>query len=237
MTKRSSIWDRALSDFRPEIIAQGEVAYAYNVLQESFFNLFKLALALERPDRFWSQTEFQSYPLTVWHVFQSDSQQRQLAITMLASLPTALDIKGGIERLQWAKQKTDKFAEWRNIIVHTPVSFWPRERKGDVVLVPGIGGVSTKPIQHSRLKLIKTLSFWKALRNDLLNLNDYVDRVLRQIWHREYERIHGPVLGAKRTWPGKPRLPCLRRIKIIEDQRTKATPTQSRRVRRRPSRK
>jgi hypothetical protein len=176
MAKRSSTWDSALSGFRPLIIAQGEVSYAYNLLQESFFNAFTFTMAVERPTRFSQQPEFYSYVLELWHVFQNDKLQRQMVLIALGNIPTKLDIKSGVERLEWARRMADRLAEYRNLIAHTPVTYWPR---GDVMsknflLVPKIGGLSTKPLNVGRLEQIKSVRFWKALRNDFLNLIDYV---------------------------------------------------------------
>lgn len=213
--KRSSTWDNALAHFQPFIKAQGEVGYAYNLLQESFFNIFNLVMALERPER---PVTFYHYALAIWHVSQNDRQQRQLAITALANLPTSLDIKAGIMRLEWAKEKADKLADYRNLIVHTPMKFWYRPKDGgSFAQIPSMGGFSTKPINIRRLGAIKSLRFWTALRNDLLNLNDYVDFVTRRIAWCDYEKKHGgPIPGALRTWPYKPRLPCIHRIKALE---------------------
>ena len=49
MAKSSAVWDSALAPFRKLIIVQGEVAFAYNLLHEKFFNLFNLVERLERP--------------------------------------------------------------------------------------------------------------------------------------------------------------------------------------------
>ena len=241
MEKRSSTWDSVLSNFRPIIIAQGEVAYAYNLLQESFFSAFMFATAVERPpDR--QHVEFYSHSLALWHVMQNDRQQRQLTIAALESLPTKLDIKGGIERLDWAKKKADRLADYRNLIVHTPLSYWPQSavvggylQAKRLIMIPRFGGISTKPSNLTKLRQIKSVRFWKALRNDLLNLKDYVDFVVRQLWWRDYERRNGPVVGAHRAWPRKPRLPCVRRIDRLEGRQTKPRRSQSRRGRRRTS--
>ena len=57
----------------------------------------------------------------------------------------------------------------------------------------------------------------KAVRNDLLNLNDYVDWVMRRIAWRDYEQKHGgPIPGELRSWPHRPKLPSIRRIGLIE---------------------
>jgi hypothetical protein len=190
MAKRSSTWDNALFSARHLIKAQGEVGYAYNRLQEMFFNIFNLAMALERPsDR---PVTFYTYALEVWNVVQNDAVQRELAIVSLDHLPTTLNIKGGIARLKWAKKKTDELAGYRNLIVHTPVMLrypHPLPKGGKLPEpFPALGGASTKRINMRRLRLIKSTSFWKTLRNDFLNLSDYVDFVTRKIAWSEYEK-------------------------------------------------
>jgi hypothetical protein len=242
MAKPSSNWDRVFAEFRPLTIALGEVGYAYNRLQEQFFNVFLHALALERPQGFPQQLQFYPYVLALWHTIPNDRVQRDLAVTAMSRLPTSLDIKEGIERLEWAKKKTDKLAEYRNLIIHTPVDYWPKKVTYPVMkkmpqLVPKIGGISTKPSNLNRLGRIKDLSFWKALRNDFLNLNEFVDGTNRQILWREYERERGPVVGASHAWPHRPRLPCVRRIDSIElAAKIPTKPARKSRRRHRPSR-
>jgi hypothetical protein len=242
MAKPSSTWDRVLSEFQPLTIALGEVSYAYNRLQERFFNVLLHALALERPEYFAQRLEFYPYVLALWHVLPNDRIQREFAVAAVAKLPTTLDLKEGIELLEWAKKKTDRLAEYRNLIVHTPIDYWPVKVTYPVMdklpkLVPKLGGVSTKPSNISRLIQMKDLSFWKALRNDFLNLDEFVEWTNRQIFWREYEHQRGPVVGARRAWPHKPRLPCVRRIDLIESAaKTQTTSSQKSRRRRRPSR-
>lgn len=241
MAKKSSTWDNALLPFRSLVIAQGEVLYAYNLLQDSFFNLFILTANLERPHMPHAQmARFYDHALSMWHVSQSDRQQRRLALAAISSLPTTLDIEGGIARLQWALKQTDELVDYRNLIAHTPMKLsWTLENNRLFPPTPRIGSNSLTRINRERLRLIKDVRFWKALRNDLLNLNDYVDFVTRQIAWREYEKQNGaPIPGARRSWPHKPRLPCLRQKKKI-DQAAKAASSPpappKRRKRRRPS--
>lgn len=239
MTKRSSTWDNALSGFRHLITAQGEVGYAYNRLQEMFFHVFNLAVSLERPDRI---VIYYNYALELWHVVQNDAQQRDLALASLEHLPTTLNIKGGIERLRWAKKKTDDLALYRNLIIHTLVTLrypypYPLPKGGKFPEpIPAIEGASTKPINKRRLRLIKSPAFWKALRNDFLNLSDYVDFVTRHIGWLECERKNGaPIPGARRSWPRKPRLPSVRRKGLIEYSAKAPISPPKRHKRRKPS--
>src|ERR1700733_3093097 len=174
MTKKSSIWDSALYAFRPLIIAQGEVLYAYNRLQENFFSAFMFAMASERPNGFSHNPDIYSYALTLWHSFQSDRLQRDFVLIALENIPTGLKIKEGVERLEWAKKQVDRLSHYRNIITHTPMTYAPtKDMMKRLALVPRIGGVSTKSKDSDRLLQIKSVRFWKTIRNDLLNLNDY----------------------------------------------------------------
>jgi hypothetical protein len=149
-----------------------------------------------------------------------------------------LDIKGGIKRLRWAHKQADKLAEYRNLIVHSPVRFrFVIRRDKPYGQTPAFGGFSTRPINIRRLNAIKSVQFWKTLRNDFLNLNDYVEFVTRQIAWREYERQTGRrIIGAQRSWPRRPRLPSVHRIAKVENM-AKNIPTSApkRRKRRPPS--
>jgi hypothetical protein len=239
MLKSSAAWDRVLAQYRPFIIAQGEVGYAHNLLQERFFHVFVLVNVLEIGDPL-RQSEFYPYSLALWHTSSNDNSQRQLAMTALKNLPTKLDISGGIVRLEWARQQADELAKYRNLIVHSPLTFTFGYKDGK--LTPPairIGGPSVRPTHRDRLRLIKRLQFWKALRNDFLNLSDYVEQVRRQIAWRAFERQRGGGLipGARRAWPRKPRLPCVRRIDLIEQalKAQRAPPPPKRKRRRQPS--
>jgi hypothetical protein len=197
-------------------------------------------MALERPSE--RPVTFYPYALAIWHVVKSDRVQRDLALTALENLPTTLNLKEGIERLKWAQKQTDKLADYRNLIVHAPMQFsypFSEVLGGDTLPtpIPKIGSVSTKPINVRRLRLIKSARFWKALRNDFMNLGDYVDFVTRRIAWRDHEQRRGPIPGALRSWPHRPRLPCIRRIDLIRktiDRQAAIVPSPGRR--RRPSR-
>jgi hypothetical protein len=103
------------------------------------------------------QPEFYPYALSIWHVLQNDVPQRQLALTTIEKLPTKLDIGGGVARLEWAKKKADQLAQYRNLIIHTPMQFrfpWDGTKRA-AVPIPSIGGTSTKRANIHRLRLIK----------------------------------------------------------------------------------
>jgi hypothetical protein len=236
MVKRSSRWNTTLLAVRDHVLAQGEVVYAYNLLQEKFFSIFLTALMLQRFGNDIAITpEFYSYALALWHVAQSDHQQRNLAFASISKVPTNLRIKPGIERLEWAKKTTDKLAAYRNIVAHTPVTFFPEVRRKHIIGIPKFGGISMRAVHADRLRQIKGLRFWKTVRDDFLKLGEYVEFVNRQILTLDYQQKRGPVVGMRRAWPSRPRLRSLGPIQKLEARMPKAVAA-PRQARRPPSR-
>jgi hypothetical protein len=206
MAKRSSRWNNTLAAAQPLVRVQGEIVYAFNQLHERFFFTFMIGLGLEMPSKIAMDVRFYSYALALWNVVPSDSVQRQLSLIAISEIPTTLNIRDGIAALKWAKERADDLAVYRNIVAHNPISFVPKPNKPFFDPMPRFGGGGTKSKHADRIAKIKSVRFWQTVRNDFLNLAEYVDFVGRQIQQREYEREHGPVVGARHTWPRKPRL-------------------------------
>jgi len=236
MAKKSAKWKPTLTAAKKHILAQGEVIYASNLLHDRFFHLFNIALSLERPDEFGAETRFLNHALALWHVMQSDSQQRKMAITAIWTVPTKLThVLPIIERLEWAKLRTDKLAEYRNLVAHNTIMFSGHPKgRGRVIFLPSFGGRSTKPAHRPRLKDI-SLGFWATLRTDLLHLSDYVEALNQQLLRRVYETKGGEYVGVPKTLPGKPRLKSLRLIRQLEETHSKGN-APKRHGQRRPSR-
>jgi len=210
MTKSAAVWGSSLAAKRAHIISQGEVIYAYNLLQDRFFNIFLLAVALERPEKPSPGIRFYSHALAMWHVLQSDNQQRKLALAALSSIPTSLNLKPGLKRLEWARVKADKLAEYRNLLAHNTIMFRGQFKGKKVVMAPQFGGNSTRPAHRKKLDAIKGHRFWRTLCIDILNLSDYVEFCGRHIYGLDYQRRNVQVIGMQKTWPGRPRLKSLR---------------------------
>src|SRR6266699_1508466 len=103
--------------------AQGEVVNAANLLHDEFFQLFLVAMSLERAERWSAWIRFYGHAIAIWHVVQSDSVQRQMAMAAISSVPTSLKLVRAIEALSWAKNTADTLAGYRNILAHNPVKF------------------------------------------------------------------------------------------------------------------
>ncbi len=151
------------------ILAQGEVIYANNLLHDRFFRLFNIALSLQRPDEFGAHIRFYNHASAIWHVSQSDNQQRIMAFAAISTVPTKLNLKPVIKRLEWARAKADKLAEYRNIIAHNTIMFRGVDVKGNrIIFVPQFGSDITRPIHRAKLTHINR-RFWATLRTDFLS--------------------------------------------------------------------
>jgi hypothetical protein len=231
---RSSKWGPTLLAARKLILAQGEVIYAFNLLHDRFFRLFNIALSLERPDKFGAHIRFYDHALAIWHVVLSDNQQRKMALVAISTVPTKLKLQPAIKRLEWARTKADKLAEYRNIIAHNTIMFRGIDVKGNrIISVPAFGSDITRPIHRARLKEIK-FGFWAILRTDILVLSDYVEALNQQILRIDSEAANAELVGVPKTWPDKPRLRSLRLIRLLEQSQPKVSATK-RRARQRSS--
>ncbi len=236
----SSVWKATLRAAHAHLLAIGEVTYAASTLQDSFYQIFLLVISMER--RFddpryqvFSKGIFQDHALAIWHSLQSDHHQREMALAALVSLPSHLKLRRTIKSLQWAKTKASKLAEYRNLLAHTPIKFRWDDRKS--TLVPVFSGHGMRKAHQRKLELVGGLQLWRTIRNDLLNLSNYVDGVCAQCERLGLADRGVDLVGPSRTWPGKPRLRSLRRLHEISTRSSPPASPTARRPRRRPASK
>jgi hypothetical protein len=146
MAKESlrTVWKNTHTAARKHLIAQAEVMNATNVLQDAFWGTFSIAVTLERPrdeTEWYAEHRFRSHALAIWHIVQNDTQQREMAVAALSTVPTKLKLGPARDRLNWAKKKAGKLAEYRNLIAHNPISFRAAKPKGkNLKWIPRFGG-------------------------------------------------------------------------------------------------
>ncbi len=216
---------------------QGEVLHAANLLQDSFFTVFLYATSLERPDDFGAHQRFFEHANAIWHVVQSDSSQRDMALQAISTVPTAIRLGPVIKRLEWARKMAATLGTYRNVLAHNPVMFRSVLRDGKIVMDPRFGGISTRAVHMARLRLTGGLGFWQLVRNDLLRLSDYVSGVAVQILRLDCARRGVELLDEPKTWADRPRLPSLKRIRAIDAQLNREVQAVVQRHQRRSSRR
>jgi hypothetical protein len=230
-------WGATLKAASKHTMLQGEVVHAANLLHDNFFAVFAIALALERPEGWTSVNRFHNHANAIWHSVSADSAQREMSLAAISTVPTQLALRPAISRLNWAKKRAAKLAEYRDLLAHNPVMFRAQQKGKKLVRVASFGGYSTRPGQRARLELMGGLSLWRTIRNDLLNLSAYVGAVHVRIQQLMIESTGASLIGVPNSWPERPRLRSLPRLQEIERRSTPARPKPKRRTRRRPSRK
>lgn len=219
------------------IIIQGEIVYAANQLHEAFFRLFNLALALERTPAFGAEFRVYDQAIAVWHVIQSDSSQRDMAVKAITTVQTALPLQPALKRIEWAESKASKLAPYRNLVAHNPIMFRQEKRWNRLVSVPFWGGHGTRPAQRLRSGLTRHSGFWRIVRDDLLSLSYYLIEVTDQIRRIDCESRGEELAGVPKTWPYKPRLRSIPRIAAIDRSMGQAAQKPRPRSRRKSSRR
>lgn len=230
---------RTLEKARKHITMQGEVVYAANLLHDEFFLVFVAALSFERVNDFGSiagaSMRFHDHALAIWHVVQSDKAQRDMALEAISTVPTGLDLRPALTRLAWSKSRAAKLADYRNLAAHSAVLFSGRQRGKRIEMVPKFASHGARPTHERKLKLIDGLSFWRALRNDLLKLSEYVRGVRLRLMGLECARHGIEYMNAPKTWPDRPKLGSIARIQSIESRLAQAPRRAKRRSRRKAS--
>src|ERR1700730_1437214 len=92
----------------------GEIALAWNALQDGLFILFWIVSTNRRQ---------QEYPIAhaIWHSFQSDKAQREMLLAVASANP--LLPRKLVDHLKWLVKLTTDLSAYRNAVLHTPVKF------------------------------------------------------------------------------------------------------------------
>ena len=234
---KNQVWDRSLLVARKHVIALGEVVHASSLLQDSFYQIFSLAISLERPAIWSASITFHGHANAIWHSGTSDQQQREMAFAAISSLPIETSLSQLIKRLKWAKTKAAKLNEYRNLIAHNPITFRVKQKGKSLKWQATFGGQGIRPLHQQRIELIGGLRFWRTLRNDLLNLHDYVHDLMGQGRRIAMEAQKIDFIGVPKTWPNKPRLRSLKRLQEIDQKLSPAARSSKKRTRRSSSRR
>lgn len=235
--KRRLIPVRSVEAARQYITVQGEVVNCANLLHDAFYHVFLIAMALERPDGYAAIITFNDHALAIWHVIQSDSLQRDMAMAAISTVPTKLKLAPALRRLKWASNSANTLTSYRNILAHNSIIFSATKPGPKPEWVPIIGGRGSRPQHQRRIGMMRGIASWRQLASDLMTLYAYVEQVNQQI-SRMFALAGEPTLRWRVpiSWPHRPRLRSLSRAREIERALSQATPPIRRRTRRRPSR-
>jgi hypothetical protein len=181
-------------EFKPYVTALGQLALAWNDLQESLADLFWTAM-MNGPPVAGDVVNYAA--LWVWHSIRSDRSQREM-------------LKAAINRssVDWKRPKFQEDANWllkkivgledrRNDAIHSPLFLTTRSLwgvgLGPEKIAPAVWLFNPRAIKLS--ERTQLLSEFRYCRDTSITLADYA------------RAINGALINPRRPWPDKPSLP------------------------------
>jgi hypothetical protein len=181
------------SEFKPYVTALGQLALAWNDLQESLAALF---WTLMTPIPITSETVNYYMPLRIWATIKSDRTQRDLLKTVIRYSKTDWRHETWREDLDWLVERVRSLEDSRNDAIHSPLfsvekSLYGFASSGKVA--PAQWLFNPRAIKLSeRSDLLAEFHF---CRDSAIILSEYAQMIDRALVH------------PKRAWPNKPSLP------------------------------
>jgi hypothetical protein len=183
-------------EFAPYATALGQVAMAWNDLQENLKGLF-WTLSMNGPPQEGDSINYA--PLFVWGSLQSDRQQRGL----LKALVKHSSVDWGRPNLpddaEWLIKEVDDVESARNDCVHSPLfatahSLFGSGAKGPVAPSSWLWNSRALAL-IKRSEILGVLGEFRHTRDRAIALSDYV------------AEINSALVNPQRAWPRRPRLP------------------------------
>jgi hypothetical protein len=179
--------------FLPYVTALGQVALAWNDLQESFADLFWTSTLRERPQG-GDSIDYTS--LRIWHSLRSDRQQRGILRDLLEHLPGEWQHPSFIQAAKDALKEADKLEDARNDAIHSPLFYSPNSLYGDMTrkekVAPSTWLFNPRAVKLSERESL--LTEFRYCRDRAIELSDYV------------RAINSAVVNPHLPWPGKLKL-------------------------------
>ncbi|WP_119392713.1 hypothetical protein [Taklimakanibacter lacteus] len=193
-----------------------EALWGWNRLHSSLFEMF-VSLLGDGP-----RSRKKAY--AIWHMFQSDKSQRE----MLSAVAEAALEKSSrtLERVKWLISVTNRFAPYRNAVVHVPVYFEHRPGKPAGII---LDEAAARDVARIRLDLAGPRErFWNNMAGDLFCLGQFANGINSQL--NDGVQPDGSSLQ-------RPKLLSLRRMSAIDRLMSPPQPKPKRKPRRPSSQK
>jgi hypothetical protein len=179
------------AEFKPYVTALGQLALAWNDLQESFAGLF-WTLMLSGPPRAGDMVDYR--PLRIWHAVKSDRYQRDMLRVLAAH---SENINWGrpalVDDVKWLLGEAGKLEDLRNDAIHSPLFFSQNWLSGSAKVVPASWQLNPRALSLG--KRADLLGAFRYCRDTALILSDFAREIETALVNR----------GA--PWPGRPQLP------------------------------
>jgi hypothetical protein len=182
------------SEFKPYVAALGQLALAWNDLQESLAALFLTSL-MNGPPHAGDIVDYR--PLRIWHAVKSDRYQKEMLRAVVAH--SHIDWKRStlVDDVKWLLGQAENLENGRNDAIHSPLFFVERSLYG--LTHPGKKIAPSdwlfNPRAVSLAKRKDLLAEFRYCRDAAISLSDYA------------REMDAALINPRQPWPGRPRLP------------------------------
>ena len=180
-------------EFLPYVTALGQLALAWNDLQESLAALFWTLM--NPPPQAGDRINYN--PLWAWVAVKSDRMQREMLREVARRSRTDWGREMATQDIKWLIKEADKLEDARNDAIHSPLFSVAHSFYGSIA---GAGPIAPAwwLFNPRALKLRERsdlLGEFRYCRDAAITLSEYA------------QEIDGALVSRRRAWPGRPRLP------------------------------
>ncbi len=192
--------------FKPYVIALGQVALAWNDLQESLAELFWTTMNNDIPQ---PGDAFDYQALHVWHSIKSDRSQREMLKAAVDSSSPKWSRTEFRKDVKWLLKEATKIEDARNDAVHSPLiavdnSFYNLVFKKKEPVAPAWN--SFNPRAAKLRKKENLLNEFRYCRDASIVISDFA------------RDVHRALINPQLPWPDRPRLPSRTKKSVPRDQ-------------------
>lgn len=184
------------AEFKPYVTALGQLALAWNDLQEHLASLFWTVM-MDGPPREGDTYNYKA--LWAWHAIKSDRSQRAMLKGVVSHLPSDWGRPKLQEDVKWLLDRAEELEDWRNDAIHSPLFNVERSLFGMDIIDPKEKILPARWLLNPRAtKLAKRqylLGEFRYCRDLAITLADYAHWMERAL------------INPKRPWPDRPALP------------------------------
>jgi|SRR6185437_10891481 len=182
--------------FRPYVSALGQLALAWNDLQESLASLFWTTMSKGIPLA-GDKVDFAA--LFVWHAVKSDRYQKDMLRAAVQRSITDWKRQKFRDDATWLLDRANELENWRNDAIHSPLFAVDRsiygltEAAAREAVAPAWWLQNPRAINLSRRQHL--LGEFRHCRDTAIVLSDFA------------RSIDGALVNPRRPWPDRPSLP------------------------------
>jgi hypothetical protein len=180
-------------EFRPYVTALGQLALAWNDLQESLAGLFWTSM-LNGPPQAGDIVDYR--PLRIWQAVKSDRYQKDMLRAIIQHSKIDWKRPALVDDAKWLLGQAESLENSRNDAIHSPLFFAERSIYGlstDKKIRPADWLFNPRAV--SLAKRSDLLAEFRYCRDTAISLSDYA------------RAMDSALVHPKRPWPGRPRLP------------------------------